>query len=182
MTRSLAAKVRTKIEWTYEDELDLSTVKDDDVISVLKSLASGTGSDQVNRMWHDRRRLTPSSGTDLLDLAGDLSDVFGNTLTFAKIKVLYVHNKGVRDGSDYTQTAGQDLLIGGAASNAWAAFLDNDQSAKVRLRSGGRFLWTAPEDGGRVIAGTNDILQVDWDGSAASGDDIDYDIFLAGVE
>lgn len=184
MTRSLAVKVRTKIEWVYEDTLDLSTVKDDDLVSLLKSLTNGTGSDNVNRMWHDRRRLSQSSGTDLLDLSGGLTDVFGNTLTFAKIKVLFVQNKGIRSGSTYVQTPGQDILVGGAGAggNAWAAWLNNNQDAEVRLRSGGVLLATCPEEGWAVHPGTKDILQITWDGSAASGDDIDYDVFIAGVE
>lgn len=180
MTISLAAKVRTRLEWIYQNTLDLAAAEDDNQLSLLKSLTSGTSGGQVNRMWHDRRRLSQASGTDLLDLAGGLTDVFGNTLTFKEVKVLLIENKGVRSGSSYVQTAGQDILVGGAA-NAWAPFLDNDASAKVRLRSGGVLLWAAPEDGGRVVAGTSDILQVEWDGSAASGDDIDYDIVIMGV-
>jgi len=180
MTLSLTAKIRARLEWTYQNALDLATAEDDNQLALLKSLTSGTSGDQVNRMWHDRRRLSQPSGTDLLDLAGGLTDVFGNTLTFTKIKVLLIQNKGMRSGSTYVQTAGQDILVGGA-TNAWAAFLDNDASAKVRLRSGGLFVWTAPEDGGRVVAGTSDILQMEWAGSAASGDDIDYDIVIMGV-
>jgi hypothetical protein len=173
--------VRTRVEWTYEDTLDLSTPKDRDQLSLLKSLTNGTGSDQVNRMWHDRRRLSQSSGTDSLDLAGGLTDVFGNVLTFTKIKVLFVFNKGVRSGSTWVQTAGQDILVGGAASNAWAAWLNDNQAAEARVRSGGVLLMTCPEEGWRVSPGASDILQVTWDGSAASGDDIDYDIILMGV-
>ena len=184
MTRSLAVKVRAKVEWAYEDALDLSTPKDDDLISLLKSLTNGTGSDNVNRMWHDRRRLSQSSGTDSLDLSGGLTDIFGNTITFSKIKVLFVYNKGVRSGSTWVQTPGQDILVGGAgaAGFAWASWLNNNQDAEERLRSGGILLTTCPEEGWPVSPGTGDILQITWDGSAASGDDIDYDIFIAGVE
>ena len=123
MVVTLAVNARARMEWTYEDTLDLSTTRDDDQLNFLKQLTSGTGSGQVNRKWDDRRRLSQSSGTDLLDLAGGLTDRFGNTLTFTKIKLLFIVNKGVRSGSTYVETAGQDLLVGGAASNAWAAFV-----------------------------------------------------------
>jgi hypothetical protein len=181
MATSLTIKPQSFIDWDYQDVVDLATVRDDNSLRALLEFTNGTGNLQCNAMWHDRRRLTLATGTDDLDLAGGLEDVFGNTLTFTQIKLLFIQNKGQPTGSTWTTIAGQDLLVGAAASNAWGSFLDNSQTAKMRLRSGGFILLTAPRDGHRVLAGSRDVLRIDHDGSAASGGDIDYDIVVAGI-
>jgi len=93
-------------------------------------------------------------------------------------------NRGEPDGAgDWAETAGQDLLVGGAGAggDAIGSFVDGDQDAKIRVRSGGTLLLVAPNDGYVVLPGSQDVLQVDHDGSSASGGDIEYDIVLAGV-
>ena len=183
MTLDLSMAVRQKFGWLFKDVIDLATIKDDAALDYVKSLSNGIGSNNINQMWHDRRRLTIASPTDLLDLAGTLTNFRGSTVTFTQIKALFVFNKGVDSPRDtYTPTAGQDLVIGGASSNAWAALFNGSTTAKFRLRSGGSVSFVVPIDGFRVVAGTSDILQVAHDGSAASGGDITYDIVLAGVE
>jgi len=188
MDTELAANVRTIVDWDFQDTTDhLSTPADKAKLELLKKFADGTGANQANLKFSERRILTANTGTDLLDFAGGLTDKFGNTITFSEIKLLFLHNKGLpgatNDGSSsdtWTEAAGQDLLVGGAASNAWDVWLNETAGAEVRVRSGGILLLCAPRDGYRVIAGTDDILQVLWDGSVASGGDIEYDIVLLG--
>jgi len=189
MSTTLKGRSLVRQSWTFEDTTDpgLSTPKDNDELRYIFAFTNGTGVDQADKMYRDRRTLTANTGTDLLDLAGGLVDAFGNTLTFSKINIMLVENKGLpaagNDGTSsdtWTKAAGQDLLVGGAASNAWDVWLNETAGAEVRVRSGSMFLLTAPQDGYRVIAGTDDILQVLWDGSVASGGDIEYDIMLIG--
>ncbi len=183
MTLNLAMTVRQKFDWLFGDTIDLSTIKDDSDLDYVKALANGIGNNNINQMWHDRRRLSIASPTDLLDLAGSLTNFRGSTVAFTQIKALLIFNKGVDSPrGTFTPTAGQDLLIGGASSNAWVALFNGSTTAKFRLRSGGCVSFVIPIDGFRVVAGTSDILQIAHDGSAASGTDITYDIVLAGIE
>ena len=70
----------------------------------------------------------------------------------------------------------------GAGSNAWATWLGDDQDVKIRVRSGGVLLLTAPLDGIRVAAGEQDVLHLEYDGSAASGGYVDVDVVLLGID
>lgn len=185
MTLNLTLDARAKVYWTYRDIGELSTPEDNDSLTVLTRLAHGAGNGQVNRMYVARRTLTSATSTDLLDLSGSLLDQFGNTISLVELKVLIIVNRGEPDGAgDWTETAGQDVLIGGAGAgnNAMAAFFNGNQDAKLTLRSGGILLLTAPNDGYVVLPGSQDVLQVDYYGGEASGGDIEYDIALAGVE
>lgn len=184
MALSLELDARAKVRWTYEDAGDISTPADDDSLTVLTELTHGAGDGQVNRMYRARRTVTLATGTDLLDLSGSLLGQFGNTVILVELKVLLIVNRGEPDGAgSWTETPGQDLLIGGAGAgnNAIAAFFNGDQDAKLTLRSGGILLLTAPNDGYTVLPGSQDVLQIDHDGSEASGGDIEYDIVLAGA-
>ncbi len=153
-------------------------------INKVLTITTGTGDNQAQKVYYERRTVTIASPTDDLDLAGGLTDWFGNTLTFKNVKGLIILNLGVGDDDDQTPTDGQDLLVGGAgaASNAWGVPFDGDQDAKLRVRSGGWLPLPAPMDGYSVQAGEQDTLRIEHAGSGASGGDIVYDILVWGDE
>ncbi len=137
---------------------------------------SGDDDGQVNRMFRERRQVTSTTTTDDLDLAGGLTDVWGNTLTFIAIKELIIFNRANASGeilADY-------LLVGGAGAggNAWGALFGGDQDATQRVFPQGDYVVTAPRDGIPVTAGTGDILRVAHDGITA---EIEYDIIIKGI-
>ena len=181
MAETLTAQIDARVSWNFKKALDNSTTKDQDKMRYLRALAAGTGDNQVDQMWHDQRTLSPGSTTDDLDLAGGLTNVFGTTVTFAVLKVLYVHNLGVRTSDTVqTPTDGEDLQVGGQGTEAMNAWLNANDAAELTLRSGGELLVTAPMDGYTVTAGTADILRILHDGIGV--EDIVYNIFLAGVK
>jgi len=185
MSKSLTLRTWHQVYWKYEETSDeISDPVDETTFRLLTQFTSGTGSNQVNRMYRARRTVTLNSTTEQLDLSGSLLDKFGDSVLMMEIKVLLIINRGAPDGSGgWTTTAGQDILVGGAgvASLAWGAPFNGDQNAKLRVRSGGALLLVAPVDGYRVDPGVQDVLQIEHDGSAASGGDIEYDIVIAGV-
>jgi hypothetical protein len=148
--------------------LDLATVSAPVSIQVASDLTSGTGVDQADKVWHDRRTLATLT-EDLIDLAGSLTDAFGDALTFAKVKVVYVRLR--------TTTAGGEIQLGGTTSNGvsslWSAANDG-----VKIGAGGFIVLVNPSAAGyAVTAATADILRV-YNASAFS---VDYDIIIAGT-
>lgn len=107
----------------------------------------GASANQINRLWHDRRTL--SSTSENLDLAGGVTDVLGNTVTFDAVKLLYIS----ADASN-----ADDLVIGAAASNAWATLFN--AAGTMTIPAGGQALIIVPGTGWTVTAGTGDILKV----------------------
>ena len=180
MAPTLKTNFRPTVVWEYRNPNDLGEIVDDESRTMDTELANGTGENQSNIMWKDRRLVTVATPNDDLDLAGGLVDVFGTTLTFVKIKVIRIINLGEPDGSGgWTETAGEDLLVGAAAVNPFDAFLDGDGTAKVTIPSGGALLMSGPLDGWLVVPSAVDILRIAHDGSAG---DIEYDIVLIGTD
>lgn len=184
MTTSLEFYADLLMAWQYDDDApELSTPRDRANHRSTYDFDDGTGSLQCNLLFHDRRRLTPSSPTDLLDLAGSLTDVFGNVLTLTVVKAIKVMNRGVPNASPataWTMTAGEDLEIG-AGSAAITSFWGGASATgaeKIIVRSGGSLVLIAPHDGYVVTATTADILRISLEGTGAN--DVDYDVIIAG--
>ena len=81
--------VSLKIDGLALSSLDLSTAQDPVLVALLSTLANGTGSGQASQVFTDTRTLA-GSATEDLDLAGSLTNAFGTTLTFTKIKAIIV--------------------------------------------------------------------------------------------
>jgi hypothetical protein len=184
MTTSLAAYIDMLFQWEYESASpELSTPMDRATHRTTHTFTDGTGSLQSNLLFHDRRRLTPASPTDLLDLAGGLTDVFGNALTFSYVKGIKIANKGVPNASPataWTKTTGEDLEVGAGAafmSSIWGG-ASSTGTEKLIVRSGGALVLTAPHDGYLVTATTADILRISLEGNGVN--DVDYDIIIVG--
>jgi hypothetical protein len=131
-------------------------------------LADGTGAAQADLLWHDQRTLA-ASGSESLDLAGgSLTDALGTALTFARVKGLIV-----------AAAAGNttEVLVGGAATNAWASWVDAADN-EVVVRPGGVVALLAPGTGYAVTADTGDLLQI---ANSSSGTSVTYDIVIIGA-
>ena len=132
-------------------------------------LATGTGAGQADLLFSDQRTLAASANEDL-DLAGVLADALGATLTFARVKGLYV-----------AAAAGNtnNVVVGDAATNTWAALLGTDGT--VALRPGAFLLvavGAADATGYAVTAGTGDLLRV---ANSGGGTTVTYDIVVVGA-
>ena len=134
--------------------------------SIADSFASGTVVDTADLAWWDGSRSLAATSENL-DLAGGLTDPFGNTLTFARIKGLYIKNNST--------TAGETLKIGGHATAAFLLF--DDATDIYELGPDGIFLiWEPSATALPVTATTADLLKID-SGAAT----LTYDICIIGA-
>ena len=133
------------------------------------ALATGTGAGQADLLFTDQRTIA-ASGSEDLDLAGVLADALSATLTFARVKGLYI-----------AAAAGNtnNVVVGAASSNAWATLLN--AAGTVALRPGASLLvaaGVADATGYAVTAGTGDLLQV---ANSGGGTAVTYDIIVVGA-
>ena len=131
-------------------------------------LAAGTGAGKADLVYADRRVLA-ASASDSLDLAGSLVDTAGATITFARIKGLYI-------SADPANT--NSVVVGAAASAPWVTLLNS--TGTLTLRPGGSFLAMAGQadaTGWAITATTADLLKV---ANSAAGTSVSYDIVLIG--
>lgn len=133
---------------------------------------NGDAASKANQHWHDKRSLS-SGGNEELDLAGGLTDLFGDTVTFTKVKSLYIRNRSTTD----------TLLVGGAASNGWAGTGTPFANATdiILLAPGAEICINVSSAAGyTVTAGTGDKLKLAHGSTTTAA--LDYDIAILGVE
>lgn len=129
---------------------------------------TGTGAGAADRIWHDQRTIA-ASGTDDLDLAGTLLDVFGATVTFARIKSITI---AASSGNT------NNVIIGAAAANGFATWA-GATTHTVTVRPGGFFqIASTDATSYAVTAGTADILRI---ANSGAGTSVLYDVVLIGA-
>lgn len=165
---SLSAKLVAAVTAKMTNALDLQTVAAPLNQNFSTIFADGTGAGQANQMFSDRRSIG-GGAVDSLDLAGSLVGPFGTTITFTKIKAIIV--KADSDNPD-------DIIIGGAASNAFQGPFGAADDTLVLPPGGLAFLVAPDADGWSVVADTGDILDI-TNNDGASG--ANYDIVLIGT-
>jgi hypothetical protein len=133
------------------------------------TLGSGTGAGNADRLFSDHRTLA-ASATEDLDLAGALTDAFGATVTFARIKGLVIAA---------SQENTNNVVLGAAASNAWATLLNS--TGTITLRPGAFMAVGTGEADAiayAVTASTADQLKV---ANSGAGTPVTYEIHLLGA-
>lgn len=160
---TLTGTVSLKFNGTYSDTADLGTLSHSFAELFSNTFTSGTGANQVNSMFADNRSI---SGNDDLDLAGGLTDSFGNTVTFTSVKAILIRA---------TSTNTDNLVLGAEGTNPFSTPF-NDATDAIIIPPGGLFCLTNPAANGFVVtAGTGDILRV----APTSGTQA-YDIIILG--
>lgn len=132
---------------------------------------NGTGVCQANKWYLAYRTLTATTNDDL-DLAGSLTDPFGNTLTFTAIKSIFV----AIDYAGATYDGTKTLEIGpGSASNTFSGPFGGTNGKFTFDKAFGAFIGTAA--GWTVTASTGDILRVRNPGASS----VSYLIWIQGI-
>jgi hypothetical protein len=114
------------------------------------SIASGTGPGQLDRVWSDTRTVA-DGGTSSIDLAGVLTDAFGATTTFVKLRGLIV-----------VAGSGNTTLLSAARPAAAGSVLFSAASdALAGVSFGGWVLaWVDLQAGVTVAAGSTDLVSI----------------------
>lgn len=154
----------------YTSALDLATASAPLDYRARVSLTSGTGAGQADRLFTDTRTIA-ASGNDDLDLAAGLTDAFGASLTFARIKGLIV-----------TAAAGNtnNVLVGGDATSTFLTWVVAEADAVI-LRPGATlalFAGSADATGYAVTATTGDLLRLT---NSAGSTSVTYSIVIVGA-
>ena len=168
MATSFSGSLKLSVSGTLVKDIDLGTLTYNLPYGYSKTITNGTGADNANMFWTDTRTLTASS-SESLDLAGSIANAFGDTMTFTKLKGLIIE---AASGNT------NNVVVGGAASNAWATWVGNANDV-VNVRPGGVLFLYAPDSTSyAVTASTGDILQI---ANSSSGSSVTYNIVLIGT-
>lgn len=164
---ALTATVRAEITASQTNPLDLGTGTMPIAAALTLSFTDGAAANQVNQAFSDTRTLTASANEDL-DLAGVLTNAFGATITFARVKAILV-----KAASGNTN----DVIVGGAAATQFVGFF-GAATHTVAVKPGGAFLIVTPSAAGwPVTAGSTDFLRI---ANSAGTTSVTYDIVILG--
>ncbi len=165
MTQTSTLKIELNSD--LESALDLATGKVPLRYSKTSKLTDGVGKDKAETVFHDKRTLA-ASASEQFDLNGTLTDAFGNTINFTKIKTILIAASSSNGG---------DIQIGNSGVNAFLNW-SGDATDLVNLAPDGVFLLHNPTANGYgVTAGTGDELKILNTDAGAS---VVYDIVVIG--
>jgi hypothetical protein len=156
--------ISVRVDGVYTGANDIANPEQDVAVKGLLSLVTGSGAGLASKLFSDTRTLA-ASATESLDLAGSLTDAFGQTLTFAHVKAIYV--KAHADNVN-------DVVLGGAGSNP---FVGPWGATGTHAVHPGGFVLLADANGFTVTAATGDLLKV---ANSSSGTGVTYDIVIIG--
>ena len=167
---TLSSKINLRIASNLSSALDLVNAQANLSQSFTAELDSGTAAGQADKVFSDTRTLA-ASGTENLDLAGSLTDALGASLTFAKVKAIYVKAADANTNN---------VIVGGDATTTFFGMFADETDAIV-LRPGACFLLACGEADATayaVTAATADLLKIT---NSAGGTPVSYDIIIIGT-
>lgn len=166
MTPTATGSFNVSITATQRNTVDLGTASFTATLSpTTTQWTSGTGAGQIDRVWSDSSRVL-ASAADTLDLAGVLTDGFGNTFTCVKLKSLVL---SAMSGNT------NNVNFKGALTAGWAGFL-SDTSDVISLKPGYSFGIGGSGAGYPVTATTADKVIVQ---NSAGSTAVSYKIEVA---
>ena len=164
---SLTAELKVRFSALQTGSNDLATPAFNPIFEKTLSFLQGTGLNQADRLFVDERTVNASSNDDI-DLAGVLTDIYGQTITNAELAALLI----------YSEPTNLSNLTVGLGSNPFLGFLGGTTPTLGPIRPGGLFLLASPDAAGigTVGAGSSDILRI----ANGSGGTATYTIGLLG--
>ena len=120
-------------------------------------LQNGVAVGQADQEFTDQRPLGAGANEDL-DLAGGVTNALGETVTFARVKAIWIEADLANDGN---------IVVGAAALNAFVGPF-GAATHTIALDAGERVCITNKGVGWTVTPGTGDLLRVANSGAAAA--------------
>ena len=159
--------VSVSVTATQTSALDLGTRSFPASLAAAISLLNGTGAGQADMVFTDTRTVNASSNEDL-DLAASLTDAFGASMTFARIKAIVVSAaSGNTNNVNVTRPASNGVPLFLAAGDGMA------------VRPGGVLAWACSDATGvAVTAGTGDLINF---ANSSSGTSVTYSVVIIGA-
>lgn len=161
-----AIRISLSAKQTKSADLEIASSKITEALAF--AFSDGAGIDQANLVWKDVRTLAASANEDI-DLSGSLTDIYGESVIFARIRAILV--AAPRANVNNVNVTRPD-------SNGAPIFLAAGDGLEVR--PGGCFLWVSPDATGTAItAGTGDLINI---ANSAGSSAVDYTIIVLGAD
>jgi hypothetical protein len=158
---------RLTIQAEISKNNSLNTLATQCGIDITEVISNGTGAGAIDLVYSKRLTIADSGTPTDIDLAGALTDPFGDAVVFAEVHMLFVRNNGTSN----------TMSVGGDAAAVSTIFGNANDIAVIR--PGGILLLKAgsADATGYAITGTTaDVLQF----AISTGTNITADVIIAG--
>jgi len=162
MAKTLDVTWRYGFTGDYVDDTDLNESRGTLPYSDTVTLATGTAASQARYQWYDTRTLAATA--EELDLAGGVTDAFGDALTFTKVRHLMIHNRNT--------TAGHILTVGPGTTNGVTTIWAGTSPTEI-CGADGYLIKDSPTDGYVITGGSADTIKIN-----AGTNTVSYDIIV----
>ena len=168
MTTTFRSRIRAELAWTWTDHVDTLPIVDSNRARTTIDLPDGNEAGQADAVWHAAGQSLSAGQSIVYELDQLSQDLFGSAIEISMdiIKAVLVINT--------TPAGGGDLLLGGAATEAWEEpfAAPGDQ---IIVPPSSPLLLTNTLDGWLVPAGQTDLKLQAVDAS------VTYDIAILGT-
>lgn len=163
---ALTSSVQVTVGSTHTSAVGLSTAQDSVSYPINKTFPNGSGSTQVADLVYHGSRTLSSAATESLDLYGGLTDAFGATLNFKRVKAIVIENT----------SASMTITVGTSTASLAVPFF-SPVTATLDIPPGGVLSLTAPLAGWTVTDSTGDLVVI----ANSSGSSTTYKIWILGA-
>lgn len=164
---AVTSRIEARIQAILTSALDLGTASVPFVTSLSLDWESGTGANQADLVFADTRTIA-ASGNEDLDLAASLVSGLGATLTFVKLKLLFIKAAAANTNNVVLTRPANGVPLFSAAADAHA------------IKPGGWIMMGAPAAAGicTVTADTGDLINIS---NSGAGTGVTYDVIIVGT-
>jgi hypothetical protein len=168
MAATLTSKITLLLDALFSKTNGLQNANTGITKNQAVALTSGVGANQADLCYVENRTIA-ASGTATLDLAGVLLDIYGATITFARIKAILIFAAAANTNN---------VLMGGAGANAFIGPFGSSTDT-ISTKPGGITALVAPDaTAWAVTAATADLLKFT---NSAAGTGVTYDLVIVGA-
>jgi hypothetical protein len=132
-------------------------------LSATLALKNGTGNNQINKVWGDRRTIAAGANDDL-DMSGGLTDGFEVAFNFTVVKGIYIQNISVLDASK--------IIVGNTGTTLFTA------PFVATIGRNNKFMWEDTWSGEAVVATSGDLFRIT---NANGAGQAIYEIIIIGL-
>lgn len=154
MATSLTSTIAASFKWNFSNTVSLvGTTSNSTSFAYSDVLSNGTAADNADLLYIAAPTIS-ASGTLNLDLAASLTDIFGNSITFARVKGIFIKFDSTTAATTSTVT------IGNHASAAAPMFFGAAAHTATIHATGVFMTCRSDATGWPITATTADILKI----------------------
>ncbi len=155
MSTALSTAARAALSWTITKTDVLGDTTNSTGLNFSDNLTNGVAVDTADLLYYSIATIT-ASGNLQLDLRGSLTNVFGDSVVFVRVKAVMITFQSDNTASGLVIGGGTD----GTGTNAFIGWFGADDHTEAVNKTGAFWKYRSDATGWVTVAGTGDIFTI----------------------